>query len=280
MNKRQQLLHKQAVELLENSRLTQAERLFVCDHYLETATGQNALASAHFTPYEIANNFSVNIEGFLSVVDLCAGIGILGLPHYFKSLWDKSQLRYVCVEACQEYVEIGSKLFPVAEWVHGDVTDKALISSLGHFRGAVANPPFGKTVKPSCPPPLYTGTEFEYIVMDIAADIADHGAFIIPQASSPFVLSGGHKFQDGRSDFRDGSYNFAQNMKKYGRFHKETKIHLEPGVSVDYADYKKQWKGVAPQIEVVTADFEEIRKQRQLAINFPNLDESPLFAAA
>ena len=66
--------------------------------------------------------------------------------------------------------------------------DPALLSSLGHFDCAISNPPFGRIHSPYRR--NYSSSQFEYMVIEAAASIADAGVFIIPQISAPFVYSG------------------------------------------------------------------------------------------
>lgn len=281
MNKRQQKAHLAAMALLEKDKLTDDERELFVENFHEGALVNNHMRSAHFTPWDLACDFAIEGTGATRVIDLCAGIGILSLPLYFRSKYDSKGIDLVCVEKCLEYVEIGKKLLPEATWIHGDVTDLDLLRSLGHFQLAIGNPPFGTNVKAEQPAPFYKGNDFEYIVMDIAAEIADHGAFIIPRSSSPFVISG----TAGNFDIRDKTLpprapNLSQNKKKYLPFADQTKIDLQPGCAFDCDAYKAGWKGVSPSVEIVTSEFWLAREARDQERKFPGLAETGLFAAA
>jgi hypothetical protein len=121
-------------------------------------------------------------------------------------------------------------------------------ASLGRFGCAIANPPFGATPR-NGNGPRYTGRSFEFHVIDLASKIADCGAFIIPQMSAPFEYSGVQCYRERRS-------------ADYLRFTEQTGIHLEAGCGVDCAYYRDGWKGVAPNVEIVCANFEDMPRNR------------------
>jgi hypothetical protein len=118
------------------------------------------------------------------------------------------------------------------------------LASLGRFRSAIANPPFGAMPRRGNGP-RYTGRAFEFHLIDLASDIADYGAFIIPQASAPFEHSGVQCYRERRS-------------ADYLKFAEQTGIHLEAGCGVDCAYHRDAWKGIAPNVEIVCANFEDM----------------------
>jgi hypothetical protein len=76
--------------------------------------------------------------------------------------------------------------------------------------------------------------------------------FIIPQNSAPFVYSGAQYYRDRESD-------------DYRNFARQTCIHLESSCGIDttYRDGPdREWKGVAPRVEIVVSDFEGARDTR------------------
>ncbi len=98
--------------------------------------------------------------------------------------------------------------------------------------------------------PRYTGREFEYHLIDLAADHADHGAFIIPQQSAGFRYSGVQQY--------DGT-----GSKQSQVFEKKTGIALEIGCGVDTSLYAADWHSVSPRVEIATADFQQAREIRE-----------------
>ena len=242
--------HDLACDLLKKDKLTEDDKDFIFDNWHEAANHINGKAGAFFTPSGLAFDMEFDIAG-KRVIDLCAGIGMLSYAVATRSKWsyDNSQCpEIVCVEINPDYVAIGEKLVPEATWICGDVLDPILMASLGHFDAAYGNPPFGN-VKGSGKAPRYTGSDFEYKVMDVASDIADAGTFIIPQQSASFSYSG-----NGPSEHR--------NNGKHVPFFSKTRINMDMGTGVDTAFYLDDWKSVKPLCEIVCCDFEEARETR------------------
>lgn len=236
-------LHQQAVELLKNAALSEDDKWFIYEHWQESAEHINCLSGAFFTPVGLARDFALETWGS-PIVDLCAGTGILSFMAYNYAIREGAP-RIVCVEANPDYIKVGKRLLPEAEWVEADVFN---LPDLGHFGCAIGNPPFG-AVKKSGKGPRYTGSDFELGVVDVASDIADHGAFIIPQMSAPFRYSGAQYFQERETE-------------KSRQFLEQTKIALRPGVGIDCDYHQEGWKFTSPKVEIVTADFEEARVLR------------------
>jgi hypothetical protein len=134
--------------------------------------------------------------------------------------------------------------------------------NLGRFDTAIANPPFGRVRRNGKNGPRYTGELFEFHVIDIAADLAEHGTFIVPQRSAPFRLSG------------DPDPGYAEvRSTEYERFEQQTGIHLKPSVGINTAWYAKGWHGlIPPSIEVVRCNFSE--RITRPAPNMPGLPRS------
>lgn len=226
--------HKQALDLVHSDkRLTLDDRYFILENFHEGATNMNGLAGAFFTPEGLARDLSVEVCDGESIIDLCAGIGGLAFP-----CRDKAK-RIVCVEQNPEYAEVGKRVMPDAEWIVGDVFS---LGDIGHFDWAISNPPFGAIKTGSNVKGLYTGSKFEYRVIELASKIADNGAFIIPQASAPFRYSG----QRGYSVSIDN---------ECAKFLKQTGIVLGNNCGLDTSSYLDEWKGVSPMCEIVCCDF-------------------------
>lgn len=242
LTKAQIKAHKQACDLLAKDRLTEDERWLVLENWHESANHINSAVGAFFTPPMLARDFAIEVPG-RRVIDLCAGIGCLAFM-----VWGKvpRPVEIVCVEQNPDYVAVGRKVLPEATWIVGDVFN--LPSDLGRFDCAVSNPPFGAT-KRTGSAPRYSGRAFEYHVIDVASDLADYGAFIIPQNSAPFRYSGEPHYRVDESD-------------EYRSFRAATGIELEPNCGIDTDCYRNEWRGVAPVTEIVVADFVEARKAR------------------
>lgn len=230
-------LHQEACVLLEKDVLSMDEREFVINNWQESALHINSAAGAFFTPLDLAFDFALEIGDCRKIIDLCAGIGSLA----FAASHNRRDPREItCVEINPAYVEVGRKVVPDAVWICASVD---AMPYLGHFDIAIGNPPFGKTAK--IKGPRYSG-EDDLAVIDIASHIADHGAFIVPQMSAPFRYSGQPYYEERQSD-------------KFDKFHRATSITLLAGCGIDCDHYIDQWRGVAPKVEIVCADFTEAR---------------------
>lgn len=229
--------HRLACDLLTKDVLTFDEREFVIQHSNEGAEHNNAAAGAFFTPLGLAYDMALDVSG-KRILDLCAGIGCLSFAAYWHGRRWNDRPEITCVEMNPGYSAVGRKVMPEATWIEADVQN--LPDDLGEFDWVISNPPFGKKIKIAGP--RYSG-EADLAVIDIASRYAPDGTFIIPQMSAPFEYS-------GRPYYRQHS------SAKYERFHKATGITLEAGCGVDCSYFIDQWKGVAPAVEIVTADFE------------------------
>lgn len=236
--------HQRALDILKQDVLSDDDKEFVLNHYHEAGTNVNGVAGAFFTPLDLAWDHAFEMacadRPGIRVIDLCAGIGVLSytLSQRF------SNVEVTCIEINPEYVAVGKKLVPGANWVQMDVMDLGALRALGPFDYAMSNPPFGRvpTFRNSCAP-RYRGGEAEYKVIDVAADIAHSGVFILPQQSAGFKYSGVQHFSNDRSD-------------KCQAFIEQTGLALEPGCGIDTSAYGP-WKSVKPVVEFVTVDFDE-----------------------
>lgn len=246
LSKQEIKLHNQACDLLKKDFLNWDDRYFVLENWQESATHVNSAAGAFFTPPALARDFALEAGG-TRIIDLCAGIGSLSFAIWSRYTWEEQKPEIVCVEINPAYVEVGKKILPEATWICGSIFD--LPRDIGHFDTAISNPPFGR-IKTDGMAPRYTGADFEYKVIDIASDLADSGAFIIPQMSAPFCYSGRNYLQDSNSE-------------KAAAFTEKTKINMGMNLGIDTAYHKDDWKGASPICEIVICDFEEARALRQ-----------------
>lgn len=244
LTKQQSKLHLQAMDLVHSDKaLTWEERHFILENYFEAQGQLNALAGAFFTPFGLARDLSVEVGGGSleggSVVDLCAGIGMLAFACEYKCA------DVTCVEFCPEYVVVGRRVVPNARWIQADVFS----ADLGRYSFAISNPPFG-AIKGDQFAGRYTGGQFEYKVIERASTLADHGVFILPQQSAPFRYSGERNYRAEVSD-------------KCHKFWQQTGIDMQPSCGIDTAIYRSEWKGVSPICEVVCCDFTELQSTQK-----------------
>ena len=224
------------------------ERRTVIENWHEGARHDNASASAFFTPWDIGYHLALNVPEGGKRLDLCAGIGALTV-----AILDHGQRfeEIVLVELNPDYCEIARKLLPDAEVICGSMYDPTLIAELAsrNFRTVVSNPPFGTVARPDgASSPRYRG-DAHYEAIDIASDLAAHGAFVLPQQACPFAYSGRQNFIEVEND-------------RYERFHKDTGIEIELGVATD-TSVLTPFRSTSITVEIVTADFIEARERRE-----------------
>lgn len=265
MTKAQEKRHAETLALVDLDRdLTAEEREFVLDNFQEISTATNSTYGAFFTPEGLANDFAIEIlTGARRILDLGAGIGRLSHacqgrvttgPH------EGQQRHFTCIEANPEYLRVGRRVMPDAEWILGDILDVPSME-LGRFDMVIANPPFGAIAR-SKNAPRYNGGRFEFHVIAVASMMADHGVFVVPQRSCGFEFS-------GKSAYRD------IDSPEYRQFRTATGLTLEPASSIDTSLYRAAWHGVAPATEVVTADFTERTKHAETHRPTPRSLPSP-----
>lgn len=230
--------HREAMALVDcGRRLKDDEREFIIDNFHEGATHINSSAGAFFTPRGLARDFAIEVDGgdtgISRCIDLCAGIGSLAYAV------EEKVGSLICIEMNPEYARIGKMICPDAEWIVGSVFDQR---NLGRFRWAISNPPFGAIPSHGFKG-KYTGSQFEYRVIEIASRIADFGAFILPQMSAPFRFSGQRMFTDEEGE-------------KARKFREQTSIFMEPNCGIDTSVYRSDWRGVSPVCEIVVCEFD------------------------
>lgn len=224
--------HNQILDLVNSDRpLTYDEKIFIIENFHEGSNTNNAELGAFFTPINLAWDFAIDACSSGSVVDLCAGIGGLSFCVFHRH----APREMLCIELNRTYYELGKRILPEADWIHGD----ALTTPVNkRFDMAISNPPFGKIKTSDWTGNKYTGAEFEYKVMDRAMEIAEWGCFIVPQQSANFKYSGNRYFEWVRSN-------------KCGKFLEQTGYEMQPGCGVDTKFYIDDWNGVKPLCEIV-----------------------------
>ena len=145
LTREQERLHAEACRLINLSRdLTEDEREFVLNHWLESSTTSSASDRAHFTPAGLARDMSLEVGGD-RIIDLCAGNGRLAFHN--RDLWGRwphPGPEMTCIERNPDYVRVGRRVMPEARWICADVMDlPKMCDDLGMHDVCISNPPFG-----------------------------------------------------------------------------------------------------------------------------------------
>ena len=201
LSKQDRKTHEQALALLNSGKsLTFDDAEFVHRHLRPDATTDIGKGSAFFTPWEIAADFQIETRSSercpIKVLDLCAGFGILSHQKFLRMRAYGNPLPEVtCIEINPEYVEIGRKLFPEAEWICIDVLDVDRVLAGRRFDEFYSNPPFGAISKPSWGDrPGRKPVRWEYAVAEIGMRYAEHGTMICQQGITSWKMSGCQSF--------------------------------------------------------------------------------------
>ena len=255
LSKAQRHIHEQCEVILQKDILTYQEKEFIIENWNEGANNNNAAAGAFFTPYDLAWDFTLETWDDTKIIDLCAGIGALSFCAFHRH----KNVQVTCIEMNANYIEVGKKILPEANWIHASIFDLEKIGS--GYDIAISNPPFGKINTGELPDAKYKGSEFEFKAMEVASRIAKNGVFLVPQGSTPFIYSVNpdHKFNLGFCDLRMKSKAYNPYDKpvprKVQKFIDETGLEFDFNLGIDTGVYLDQWKGVKPLCEVVTFDF-------------------------
>lgn len=234
VTKKESTNHNRVMELVHSDKqLTQEDKEFIFNNYKGDGIGATG---AFFTPEYLAWDFILDAGCSGDCIELCAGIGRLSYYQFLRN----NPSHITCVELNPEYVQIGKRVLPEAEWITGDALQYAPDR---FYRVAYGNPPFGKINTSQAYTGVYTGTEFEYKVIDHASKFSSMGVWIVPQGSAGFVYSG-------------AQYYDRRETPKYAKFHNQTGYTLQPGVGIDSSIYKDEWNGTKVIVESVLVDYD------------------------
>lgn len=243
LNKAEISAHLKAEDLLQQDVLATPDKTFVLTHWQPRYTHPDTEIGALFTPPSLAHAFTLEVGIVGSVIDLCAGIGSLAYAihrnHQLVARPGTRAPRIVCVEREADFIRVGRKILPEAQWIHASVFN--LPADLAGFDVAVSNPPYGNITRDGAGP-RYAGAECEYHVVDIASTLARRGVFILPQASLGWAYSGRERYQQ-------------QLVPRHERFVDDSGIELEAGCGIDCSALTEDWQRAVPQVEVAKADF-------------------------
>lgn len=256
ITKQQSKLHDEALALVHSDKaLTKDDIEFVYKNYNPMASHNVGKGAIYFTPPGLAEEFAV-LAPKGRVIDLCAGIGVLSyytLQHDISGYSGREPFRgdikrLVAIENNPEFVEVGKRLMPYVEWIHGDVFDLDLLTSLGEFDCAISNPPYGHIPTKDANDWTLVKGPAHWQVIEIALRLADNGGiFILPEDCTDY-------------DLRKRQYNPQKPKNKYLEpyFHD---VYMEAWAA-DYDQYLNDWQGASPKVNIVDISTDDVSFSR------------------
>ncbi|WP_411545833.1 methyltransferase [Klebsiella pneumoniae] len=233
LTKKETKLHQQVLDLVYSAgRLSHHGPHFILQNYAGDAGGATG---AFFTPEMLSWDFSIKADSPAGRIELSAGAWRLPFDQYQRNRPE----HITCVELNPEYVMIGQRVLPEAEWIVGDALQ---YSTSERYDVVYGNPPFGKIKTSEAITGRYTGTEFEYKVITHGATLTPYGVWIVPQGSAGFQYSGVHCCE-------------RRDSAKYKKFVNDTGWSLEPGCGIDTSIYKDEWHGTSVVCEMVPVEY-------------------------
>ncbi|MFC3190044.1 hypothetical protein ACFSKS_12480 [Pseudocitrobacter faecalis] len=114
ISKKESANHNKVMELVHSDKqLTQDDKEFIFNNYQGDGIGATG---AFFTPEMLAWDFILDAGCSGDCIELCAGIGRLSYYQFLRN----NPSHITCVELNPEYVQIGKRVLPEAEWITGD----------------------------------------------------------------------------------------------------------------------------------------------------------------
>lgn len=236
--------HEKAVELVQSDHdLTDAERLFVLQHWSPLAQQNVGVAGIYFTPLNLAYELMIEVGDTKTVLDMCAGTGRLA---YACWQYNNKEPNITCIENNHEFVEVGKRVLPEAKWIHADAFDWHSYHDRHYYYHhyydvVICNPPYGLRINKQAS---------EYVAAMTAMALSDRAVFILPHNVLPFRYSGQQVFKQVEN-------------KKYEKWSKEFNIKFEMNCGIDVSIYRNDWQGVKPAVEIVLVSKIE-KSQRSL----------------
>lgn len=248
LTKQQSKLHDAAMARLNAGHLNDDEREAFYRDFRPDATNDIARGSAFFTPWEVAGELQIETMNWnrtdrpKRVLDLCAGIGVLGLRQWMQfGCFGEEKPAVTCVEINPEYVEIGRRFFPEAEWICADVLDLDEILAGREFDEFLANPPFGSLKQDRHP-----AGKWEWAIAEIGMRYCECGAMIVQGCGTvtDWAFSGRRGFERISHD-------------RYERWSHRTGLTLAPNCGIDLAICPRFESAPSVIAEIVNVEFRE-----------------------
>lgn len=201
----------------------------------------------YWTPYYLGQDLAVFSPRSGHIVDMCAGIGLLSYKVKLMDSYQKNIKSMTCIEYNPEFVKIGKKLLPEANWICGNAYDQNLWEDLvkdlpdKRFDEFLSNPPFGTDQTKTLDTKWlnHTGTR-DLMALEICLRYAKNGSFILPSGSVPFEFSTGRARQYG---YIEDPTRWNQKLKKFLKDNKDFKFTMTCD-GIDTSIYNDSWKNL------------------------------------
>ncbi len=250
LTKAQTAAHDEVLAALSLERkLTADETDFCFRNYIPGATNNIGRGGIFFTPVDLARDFAHFTVDRGHVLDACAGIGVLAWRMMVQSP-NPTRLHVTCVETNPEFVNVGKRLLPEAEWVRGDMFDLSFVKSLGTFWQGVSNPPYGRVPTVTCQWTEYRGAA-HLMMAEILLRLCEHSADMIVPSSEVYYAGDSSPTHERSKALQ--SFRAALTRKPGG----ETAIPDVVPHPVDCEVYRDQWRGASPKVHLVEVGYDE-----------------------
>lgn len=242
LTKQQTKAHDEVMALLSLQRSLSRDEIAQCYRdYIPGATNNIGKGGIFFTPPDLARDFACCTVDRGRVLDACAGTGILAW-RMFEQSPNADRLHVTCVETNPEFIEVGKRLLPQAEWVRGDMFDLSFVKSLGTFSQGVSNPPYGRVPTVACKWTTFRGSA-HLMMAEILLRLCERSADMIVPAQDVYWAG-------------DSCPNVERsaNLKLFRA--------ALPGVDVvphpiECEIYREQWRGASPKVCLVEVGWDE-----------------------
>jgi len=237
LSKRKLKLHDQAEEILQKEELNGADKEFVFENWHPAVNHDVTGHAVYFTPEGLASELAMQLYGEeLVVLDLCAGIGMLSWSVVNAYRWTGKIPRIIAVEFNKDFVEVGKKLVPEAEWIQGNIFDDETWAQIDcPIDIVISNPPFGAIASYKYDRKLPADLEIVGRALDISPK---GGIFILPSGSVPFEYSGVSYYKSKESS----AWN------RFLKYYPDVEINC---CSIDTEVYRDEWRMANPRVELV-----------------------------